>query len=61
MRHDGIGYAVGGGAMSTPLWFEHLALVAQVFGFVGGIIIVGLTIYNRLLENRKLRQELAKS
>lgn len=58
------GYTVGGASLSFPWWDSLVVAVTganQVLLALGGLILLGLTIYIQILKAQQLRRELKTS
>ena len=47
-------------SLSYPFWAEMIAFAGQLLVPAMGVVILGLTICNKCLENKKLRRELKR-
>ncbi len=59
---DAATVGIGGTALSFPWWGEFVALTIganQLLLGIGGLAIVGLTVYNLWLKNKALRQDIS--
>ena len=63
LMNDGLTYTLVGSAVTTPLWghmVENLIASYEILFAIGGLIVLGLTIWNKWWDHRRIVAEVKK-